>query len=808
MSCTFGAAPSACFDGVCLATECGNNRLEPGEVCDDGNAVTGDGTCSSDCLSDETCGNGEIDPLALVQGERVPNEQCDDGDLVSGDGCSSRCRIEAGTWSRFPGAPGPMTGARMAYDSARQRLVMFGGAYLSGSDVLYSDVVYEWDGTSWQAIPTLISPPGRVNQGMAYDAARGVVVIFGGNAGDDDTSTADMWSWDGRRWQRLVPPTVPSARTNAGMVYDSARKRIVLFGGYGPGGYKSDTWTWDGTTWTQLVTTGSAPAQRAGHVMAYDPVRDVIVMAGGVDDTLAAPDERLDDTWELRGSMWTRTTTTVPEQLDRSSSLVYDRIGARMIAYGGLAKYSATSATAETLAYSNGTWTVLSDSTPGPLMEIAMAADPRDGSLLLFGGTDANSVGPSSIFGATYRWGTTGWLLTSPGEPPPRRVDPGHGVDLQARRTWVFGGTDDTGTPTNTLYSFDGSSWRTHTWSGAGPTARTFVATTFDRARRELVVFGGVTDDNSPFVLADTSTWTWNGSAWTEHAVSGPTARLGASMAYDSRRKVVVLFGGITTNNVALADTWEWNGTTWQPITPAAQPPPRGLGNAVYDEESGRVLLLGGITFSSQLEFRNDLWSYDGTVWTKLSEPTPLADRFFGALGYDLSAGTTTSFGGSTGGGGFLSDTWTWADEQWRETLVGTRPPQRSSHVVISNPTGAGLFVVGGRTDDSISAVATDMWRFEYENGDDREICDAVFDNDHDGASGCEDSDCWSRCTPSCPPSAACDASEPRCGDGTCNPFTENCRICAADCMCTAACGDTFCDSPETVTSCPGDCTP
>src|SRR5262245_56760529 len=41
-------------------TTCGDCHVEPGEVCDDGNNLNGDG-CSFDCLSDESCGNGKVD---------------------------------------------------------------------------------------------------------------------------------------------------------------------------------------------------------------------------------------------------------------------------------------------------------------------------------------------------------------------------------------------------------------------------------------------------------------------------------------------------------------------------------------------------------------------------------------------------------------------------------------------------------------------------------------------------------------------------------------------------------------------------
>ncbi len=58
---------------------CGNGVLDTGEVCDDGNAETGDG-CRDDCTA-ELCGDGILDA----------GEDCDDGNNVSGDGCSALC---------------------------------------------------------------------------------------------------------------------------------------------------------------------------------------------------------------------------------------------------------------------------------------------------------------------------------------------------------------------------------------------------------------------------------------------------------------------------------------------------------------------------------------------------------------------------------------------------------------------------------------------------------------------------------------------------------------------------------------------
>ncbi|MFT3766682.1 MAG: DUF4215 domain-containing protein [Minicystis sp.] len=61
---------------------CGNNKVETGETCDDGNNIGGDG-CSATCQTEvpATCGDGHLDT----------GEQCDDGNKTPGDGCENDC---------------------------------------------------------------------------------------------------------------------------------------------------------------------------------------------------------------------------------------------------------------------------------------------------------------------------------------------------------------------------------------------------------------------------------------------------------------------------------------------------------------------------------------------------------------------------------------------------------------------------------------------------------------------------------------------------------------------------------------------
>ena len=122
---------------------------------------------------------------------------------------------------------------------------------------------------------------------MAYDAARGVTVLFGGH-GKQDT-----WEWDGETWvERKLDGPVPSGRSNHAMAYDGSRGVTVLFGGEGLVSSK-DTWEWNGETWVERTPDGPRPSARSSHAMAYDATRGVTVLFAG----LSAAGE-MQDTWE------------------------------------------------------------------------------------------------------------------------------------------------------------------------------------------------------------------------------------------------------------------------------------------------------------------------------------------------------------------------------------------------------------------------------------------------------------------------------------------------------------------------------
>lgn len=190
-------------------------------------------------------------------------------------------------------SPSAREGFAMAYDACRRRVVLFGGDSHPGIE---SDI-WEYDGSDWVQVHTPTSPPARKLTTMVHDPVRCRMILFGGLPAGPLNALADTWEYDGTNWTQIHPTTWPPGRWAHAMAYDTDRGRAVLFGGYGPyypdGRSTSDTWEYDGSTWVQISPQGS-PEAREQHVMAYDSARRRVVMFGGFRD----PGGLGGDTWE------------------------------------------------------------------------------------------------------------------------------------------------------------------------------------------------------------------------------------------------------------------------------------------------------------------------------------------------------------------------------------------------------------------------------------------------------------------------------------------------------------------------------
>jgi hypothetical protein len=194
-----------------------------------------------------------------------------------------------------PNPPAPRNGAAIAYDPFRKRLVLFGG-YCNGCSTRFLDSTWEYDGIQWTQRYPAHHPEARETARMVFDTARGKIVLFGGGREAGTYLFGDTWEWDGNDWsQRLDLPTSPPARWAHNMVYDEGRQRVILFGGLTViSGAFDDTWVYDGQTWTEVAIWPRPPA-RWDLGLAYDLLNHRTVLFGGTDWDLAF--RWFGDTW-------------------------------------------------------------------------------------------------------------------------------------------------------------------------------------------------------------------------------------------------------------------------------------------------------------------------------------------------------------------------------------------------------------------------------------------------------------------------------------------------------------------------------
>jgi len=242
----------------------------------------------------------------------------------------------------------------------------------------------------------------------------------------------------------------------------------------------------------------------------------------------------------------------------------------------------------------------------------------------------------------SYTW--DGSTLTA-GPALPRSLLMGSSVFASKRGVgWVFGGQSGAYSMDD-IMEYDGTTWTLVTPSPR-PSGRAGAGLAYDGKRDVVVLFGGLNTYGSYFTLMG-DTWEHSSGGFSAKTpATKPTGRWATQMGYDPKRDVVVMYGGQTGTSGAvtstLGDTWEWSGTDWKAITPTASPPALAGGALLWDEVGARLVLVGGNSV--------DNYSYDGVTWTKLTT-SGFARRLQGAFVYDSTRKTMLAYGGMSSSG-------------------------------------------------------------------------------------------------------------------------------------------------------------
>jgi hypothetical protein len=187
-----------------------------------------------------------------------------------------------------PDHPPPAVTGPMLFPDPNGSADLFGG--FDGH--FFQLTMWQWNGSDWTQLFPATVPSARAAAAVATNTSTGQVVMFGGIA---DVNPNNTWTYDGTTWTQQSPAVQPPLVRAASAAFDPGLQRVLLFGGRSGGVDQNTTWLWDqvGTTWIELSPVQSPPA-REGAGMTYDAALNRVILFGGEDSN-----GYFNDTWEL-----------------------------------------------------------------------------------------------------------------------------------------------------------------------------------------------------------------------------------------------------------------------------------------------------------------------------------------------------------------------------------------------------------------------------------------------------------------------------------------------------------------------------
>lgn len=322
---------------------------------------------------------------------------------------------------------------------------------------------------------------------------------------------------------------------------------------------------------------------------------------------------------------------------------------------------------------------------PGTSSAVKSCFDADRAETILFGGQGCEN---NTI--ATWAWDDSGWRCVTEVGPPPR--GPGAMAYDAKRKVVVLYGGYHYGTDTyyEDTWEWDGRTWTQASDLGVG---ESYANMFYDSEHARILMY----------VSNRQQMWEWSGTGWSMISNSGPPARFGAGLAYDSFRHRAILFGGSADEEDLLNDTWEWDGNAWALVATNGPSPRRSVGMC-FDSDRDVTVLFGG-----DAPGRQDTWEWDGTKWTAISVNGPLERLIFDMV-YDSVQRKSVVIGGSYYDGDVYrrhGDVWEWDGQTW-VLRYNIGPQQRSYSSAVSSGRDGRVVMFGG--DGTIDFCDTWSW--------------------------------------------------------------------------------------------------
>jgi hypothetical protein len=232
---------------------------------------------------------------------------------------------------------------------------------------------------------------------MAYDALDSYVVMFGGfcksPCGDNFGDSSTTWAFESGNWTEILPTGHPPARRDTAMVFDPVDEAVVLFGGVNDtaGGALNDTWEYARGQWTEVDSTQGPPKEYESTSLCFDSSEKYVLLFDG-----------LGNPWEFRGGDWTELfPKSSPPSLTLSTS-VYDPRENSVLLFGGYTGNE--NATNYTWMFSGDNWTRLEpEISPAARWMMLASFDEADNYPLFYGGWNNESTS-IIVYNDTWAW--------------------------------------------------------------------------------------------------------------------------------------------------------------------------------------------------------------------------------------------------------------------------------------------------------------------------------------------------------------------------------------------------------------------
>jgi hypothetical protein len=389
--------------------------------------------------------------------------------------------------------------------------------------------------------------------------------------------------------------------------------------------------------------------------------------------------------------------------------MTYDSHRNEVVLFGGM---DSTGPRNDTWLWNGKAWRHSDAPGPSPRTDVFLAFDSFRGVAVMFGGFGKTS--PPSL-GDTWEWNGERWLEggVPGGTPDPRaQVPPARNSHAMASAgpsggvLLVGGALSSAPRLIDTLWLWNGSSWQAQ--SDAGPPGLALPAAVYDTRRNVLVVYGGAGLGNGTLYG---NTWEWDGNIWEQRNVRTPGPRDHHAMAFDEARGQTVVFGGSKAGTFP-NETWTWDGATWSLADTVTGPGGLVHHAMAYDSRRQRVVLFGG--FAPGRPPAGETWEWDGQRWSRIATDGPGA-RTHLRMAYDPVRQVTVLFGGGIGTGSSSTspqDTWTWDGTRWERRAIDG-PPPRWGHAMAYDTRRQRVILFGGSRAVRPFGNLDDIWEWD-----------------------------------------------------------------------------------------------